>query len=261
MIVVNRSLTVTLDGEPLSFSGRMRLRGMDELSLFPAMFTLELWNLPEEMYLQMSRCREIAVSHGDACLVSGRVWDVFRHGDEEGTVTAVSISLGLNLWESTVSLCIPARTALSVIVRQILDASGTNIPLLSVLSPDPVSSRGQSFFGRGSECVASALSVASLRPMLTPSGLMAVPASGLPEAVRITEADLMDAPAFVGGSLHGAPSLMVLSATVAGWRPGQTVDVEYKNIRVRGIVKERSVDVDTGDGAWKCELLCEVVSG
>ena len=96
--------------------------------------------------------------------------------------------------------------------------------------------------------------------MLTPSGLMAVPVSGLPEAVRITEADLTDAPAFVGGSLHGVPSMMVLSATVAGWRPGQTVEVEYKNIRALGIVKERSVDADTGDGAWKCELLVEVIS-
>ena len=149
---------------------------------------------------------------------------------------------------------------------------------------DPISSRGQTFFGRASECVSEALmchsersdddlsesadsgnrshaELESPRPMLTPSGLMAVPVSGLPEAVRITEADLMDAPAFAGGSLHGVPSMMILSATVAGWRPGQTVDVEYKNIRVRGIVKERSVDADTGDGAWKCELLCEVVSG
>ncbi len=282
MIVVNRSLTVTLDGEPLSFSGRIRLRGKDELSLFPALFTLELWNLPEEMYLQMSRCREIAVSHGDACLVSGRVWDVFRHGDEEGTVTSVSISLGLDLWESSVSLCVPVGTMLSETVRQILDASGTGIPLLSVLSPDPVSSRGQSFFGRASDCISEALTchsersaddlsesaesgnrshaeLESLRPMLTPSGLMAVPSSGLPEAVRITEADLMDAPAFAGGSLHGIPSLMILSVSVAGWRPGQTVNVEYKNIRARGIVKERSVDADTGDGAWKCELLVEMI--
>ena len=261
MPVLDRSLSVTLDGEPFSFSGRMRLRGEDELSLFPALFTLELWNLPEEMYLRISRCREIVVSHGDACLVSGRVWDAYRHGDEEGTITSVSISLGLDLWESTVSLCVPAGTPLSETVRRILDASGTGIPFLSALSTDPVSSRGHSFFGRASECISEALSIASLRPMLTPSGLMAVPASGLPEAVRITEADLTDAPTFAGGSLHGVPSLMILSATVAGWRPGQTVDVAHKNIRARGIVKERSVDADTGDGAWKCELLCEVVSG
>ena len=259
MSIINRSLTVTLDGEPLSFSGRIRLRGKDDLSLFPALFTLELWNLPEELFLRFSRAREIAVSHGDACLVSGRVWDVYRHGDEEGTITSISISLGLDLWESPVSLCVPAGTVLSETVRRILDASGTGIPFLSALSPDPVSSRGHSFFGRAAECISEALSVASLRQMLTPSGLMAVPLSGLPEAVRITEADLTDAPAFAGGSLHGMPSLMILSAAVSGWRPGQTVDIEYKNIRVRGIVTERSVDADTASGNWKSELIGEVI--
>ena len=51
---------------------------------------------------------------------------------------------------------------------------------------------------------------------------------------------------------------MILSCTVAGWRPGQTVEVEYKNIHARGIVSSRSVDADTGTGPWKCEMMCEV---
>ena len=51
---------------------------------------------------------------------------------------------------------------------------------------------------------------------------------------------------------------MILPCTVAGWRPGQTVEVEYKNIHARGIVTARIVDADTGSGAWKCELLAEV---
>ena len=52
---------------------------------------------------------------------------------------------------------------------------------------------------------------------------------------------------------------MILPCTVAGWRPGQTVEVEYKNIHARGIVTARCVDADTGSGAWKCELLAEVL--
>ena len=98
--VINRSLTVMLDGEPFSFSGRMRLRGEDELSLFQALFTLELWNLPEEYFLRLFRARRISVSHGDACLVSGTISDVFRHPAPEGVLTTVAISLGLDLWES-----------------------------------------------------------------------------------------------------------------------------------------------------------------
>ena len=45
---LSRMLTVTADGEPLSFSGRAQLSGQDDLSLFPALFE---------------------VNPGDACLV------------------------------------------------------------------------------------------------------------------------------------------------------------------------------------------------
>ena len=132
MPVLDRSLSVMLDGEPFSFSGRMRLRGEDELSLFPALFTLEIWNLPEEYFLRLFRAKKISVSHGDACLVSGTISDVFRRPAQEGILTTVAISLGLDLWESVVSLSVPAGTLLSDAVRQILMASGTGIPLLSV---------------------------------------------------------------------------------------------------------------------------------
>ena len=272
----DRSLAVTVDGEPLSFSGRMRLRGKDGLSLFPALFTLELWNLPEELYLRLFRCREISVSHGDACLVSGRVWDVYRRGTEAGILTSVSVSIGLDLWESVVSLAVPAGTPLSDAVRQILAASGTGIPLLSFPSPDPAFSRGCSFFGRASECISTALltqlptscllpptsylpTPASPRAMLTPSGLMVVPAGGLSEAVSISETDLTDAPAFAGSDLHGSPSLMILSVSVSGWRPGQAVEVDFRDVHARGVVTERSVDADTASGAWKCEMIVELI--
>ena len=254
-MIITRLLTVATDGEPLSFSGRIRLRGEDELSLFPALFTLELWNLPEEAALRISRCRTIAVSHGDACLVSGTVSDVYRRAVPEGILASVSISLGLNLWESTVSLTVPAGTAVSETVRGILEASGTGIPLLAFPEEDPVSIRSQSFFGRASEFIAIVLSAALCRAMLTPSGLMVVPSSGLPEVIRITEKDLLDVPAFASGG-----SVMILPVTVSGWRPGQTVEVEYKNIHARGVVTTRSVDADTASGPWKCELMAEVIS-
>ena len=254
MIGFVRSLTVTTDGEPLSFSGRVRLRGQDELSLFPALFTLEMWNLPEEAALRISRCRKIAVSHEGACLVSGSVSDVYRRAVPEGILTSVSISLGLDLWEARVSVHVSSGKTVSETVRAILSASGTGIPFLSKLDPDPVVSRGQSFFGRAAECVTVALTAAGCKPMLTPAGVMAVPQGGLPEPVRISEKDLTDAPVFAAGG-----KIMILSCTVAGWRPGQTVLVEYKSIQARGMVTSRSVDADTGAGAWKCEMMAEVL--
>ena len=259
MPVIDRSLSVMLDGEPFSFSGRMRLRGKDELSLFPALFTLELWNLPEEYFLRLFRAQQISVSRNDACLVSGTISDVFRHPAQEGVVTNVAISLGLDLWESAVSLTVPAGVSISDAVRRIMAASGTGISLLADLENDSRLIRPQSFFGRAAECIATVLSAVSSRAMLTPSGLMAVPLGGLHDAVRVSETDLTDAPVFTGKVRRGSPSLMILSATVSGWRPGQTAEVDYKDVHARGIITERSVDADTASGPWKSEMIVEVI--
>ena len=259
MSVLVRSLTVATDGEPLSFSGRVRIRGQDELSLFPALFTLELWNLPEEYFLRLFRARQISVSHDEACLVSGTISDVFRHQAQEGILTTAAISLGLDLWESVVSLTVPAGTLLSDAIRRILAASGTGIPLLSFPETDPVLPRSLSFFGRAVESVTSALSAASSRAMLTPSGLMVVPPGGLSEAVQITDTDLTDTVAFAGGAQRGTKQLAILSATVSGWRPGQTVEVRQGSVSFRGIIVSRSVDADTASGPWKSEMIVEVL--
>ena len=94
--------------------------------------------------------------------------------------------------------------------------------------------------------------------MLTPSGLMVVPPSGLPEAVQITENDLTDTVAFAGGIQRGTKQLAILSAAVSGWRPGQTVEVRQGSVSIRGIIVSRSVDADTASGPWKSEMIVEV---
>ena len=263
--MISRSLTVLADGEPLSFSGRIRLAGEDDLSLFPALFTLEMWNLPEEMFLRLSRCREVSVLCGDACLVSGAVSDVFRHAAEEGTVTAVSVSRGLELWEACVSVYVPAGSLLSEAVSAVLDASGTGIPLLAFPAENPALLRSFSFFGRASDGITELLSChsghseESYRAVLTPSGLKVIPPGGLPVSLHMTRQDLQDVPAFTGGSLRGPPSLMLLSAGLAGWRPGETLELDWNGRACTGIILARSVEADTGSGPWKSEMIVELI--
>ena len=255
----DRSFEFRADGQPFSFSGRAVLEGKDDLSLWPALFRLELYNLPEEQYLLISRAKTLTVSHAGACLVSGQAADTFRRHTRSGTVTEVSLSAGLRLWEAQVSLTVPAGTPVSGTVRRILSASGTGIPLLSPPSPDPASLRPGSYFGRAAECVERALSAADCRGVLTPSGVMPVPKGGLPEAWRLTGRDLLEEPSFAGGGETGAPRRMILTARLAGWRPGQTVDVSCGDIFARGIIIERSIRADTASGEWKSELLTEVI--
>ena len=88
---------------------------------------------------------------------------------------------------------------------------------------------------------------------------MVVPPGGLSEAVQITDTDLTDTVAFAGGSQRGTKQLAILSATVSGWRPGQTVEVRQGSVSFRGIIVSRSVDADTASGPWKSEMIVEVL--
>ena len=249
---LNRTLEVFADGERVVGYGRAWLSGREELNLFPAPFMLRLWNLEESDYLLLSRAREVSVSHEGSVLAAGRIADVFRRTAPEGTVTCVCFSPGLPLWEAAVSLSVEAGVSVSETIQGILEASGTGIRLLGWTGENPVFSRGQAFLGRASECIEEALGAASARACLTPSGLCVVPEEGLPVSLALTEADLIDAPAFPSGRL------MVLRTKAVGWAAGKSVSVSWKGIRAEGLMVSRAVEADTGSGPWQGEMIVEM---
>ena len=247
----DRILSVFADGEPVTSSARTRLLGHEGLGLYPSLFMLNLSNLAEEDYLLLSRAREVEVKHGEVVLVSGLVSDVFRNMKKNGTETQVAIAPGLALWEAVVSADVESGTTVSETVRRLLDASGTGIQLISFPGEDPVSIRGQAFFGRAAECIEEALGKAGARSCLVPSGLCVIPKEGLPVSMVLTEEDLQEAPAFNGGGD------MILRTGPAGWTLGKYVEVWYGGMSSKGLISERLLNLDTGDGPWRVELVVE----
>ena len=249
---MDRTLTIMADGEPVTGYARARLLGTEKLGLYPSLFMLHLWNVAEEDYLALSRSREVTVLHEDVVLVSGTVSDAFRSKGKSGTEAHVAIAPGLKLWEAPVSLDVEAGVTVSETIRQLLEASGTEIQLLSFPGEDPVVSRGQAFFGRAAECIEEALGKAGARCCQIPSGLCVVPKEGLPVSMVLTEEDLTDVPSFnCGGD-------MVLRTGPAGWTLGKGVEVRYGGTVSRGLISERMINLDTGDGAWRAELVIEI---
>ena len=150
------------------------------------------------------------------------------------------------------SLDVEARVTVSETVRQLLEASGTGIQLLSFPGEDPVVSRGQAFYGRAAECIEEALGKAEAQCCLVSSGLCVIPKDGLPVSMVLTEEDLMDVPSFnCGGD-------MVLRTGPVGWTLGKGVEVRYGENVNRGLITERMLSLDTGDGAWRVELVVEL---
>ena len=261
---MDRTLTIMADGEPVTGYARVRLLGTERMGLYPSLFMLHLWNVAEEDYLALSRSKEVTVLHEDVVLVSGIVSDAFRHLIRPsgtfpsrgrlsgGTETLVAIAPGLKLWEAPVSLSVESGVTVSETVRRLLEASGSGIQLLSFTGEDPVTTRGQAFFGRAAECIEEALGKAGARCCQIPSGLCVVPKEGLPVSMILTEEDLTDVPSFnCGGD-------MVLRTGPAGWTLGKGVEVRYGGTVNRGLISERMINLDTGDGAWRAELVIEI---
>ena len=249
---IERMLTILADGEPVSGYARARLIGVERLGLYPSLFMLHLWNMAEEDYLALSRSREVTVMHEDVVLVSGTVSDAFRSRGKSGTEAHIAIAPGLKLWEVLVSLDVEADVTVSETVRRLLEASGTGIQLLSFPGEDPATTRGQAFFGRSAECIEEALGKAGARCCLVSSGLCVIPREGLPVSMILTEEDLTDVPSFnCGGD-------MVLRTGPVGWTLGKGIEVRYGGMVNQGLISERMLSLDTGDGPWRVEL---VVSG
>ena len=58
--MADRSFSFLVDNEPMVFSGRVHLSGKDDLSLYPSLFVVEFWNLPEESFLRLSRAKTLS---------------------------------------------------------------------------------------------------------------------------------------------------------------------------------------------------------
>ena len=246
----DRRLTVLADGEPFASENRFRLSGTMRIGLFPSLFLLQCWNLSDSDVFRLQNTKELSVMREDSCLAFGRVSDVFTEPVPEGTVTVVAFSTGLDLWESRVSLSVPAGVSVSETVRRILSASGTGIRLLSFPGRDPVFSRGQAFCGRAAECVTEALYAAGAEGYLVPAGMCVIPAEPLPATLHLGERDLTDRPAFADGGRK-----MILKTTVTGFQPGEEMTLAWKGKTYSGLILERMTEADTGAGIRNTQLL------
>ena len=215
MNMVDCRLTVLADGEPFASENRFRLSGTMRIGLFPSLFLLQCWNLSDSDVFRLQNTKELSVMREDSCLAFGRVSDVFTETVPEGTVTVVAFSTGLDLWESRVSLSVPAGVSVSETVRRILSASGTGIRLLSFPGRDPV------FFPEP-----------------------------LPATLHLGERDLTDRPAFADGGRK-----MILSTTVTGFQPGEEMTLAWKGKTYSGLILERMTEADTGAGIRNTQLL------
>ena len=250
-----RDFSVLLDGEPFKQGSGFRLTGRTDLNIYPDLFILQCRNLPQEAIFRLQNAKQISVISKDSCLASGQISDVCTQTVPEGTVTTAAFSLGLDLWNAEVSVSCPAGTSVSDDIRAILEASGTNIRLLSFPGEDPQPPRGRAYAGKAAEAVMQALSQCNARGILLPAGLKVIPKDPLPATLHLYESDLTDRPAFADSGRK-----LILNTDVIGFQPGEEMTLEFEGKTTKGLIASRMVDADSYSGPWKTELLIEIHS-
>ena len=251
---LKRELTVLTDGDSFHPEARLSLSGEDSIGLYPSLFTLKAWNLSDRDYDHLRDTKEMKILNGNSCLAYGSVCDMYRETVPEGTLTTVAFAHGLALWETWVSLSVPAGSTLSETVLSILEAAEIWPGSFTVTGPNPAFIRSQAFFGRAAQCIETVLTLAGARAYLTENGLCATPAEPIPATTQLKMKDYTDRPSFADKG-----SKLVLSTNVIGFRPGEEISAEIiEGFSLPGLILKRHVEADTGSGPWMTELLMEV---
>lgn len=251
---VKRDLTVLTDG--VSFNPRVRLflSGEASIGLYPSLFTLKAWNLSDQDYDHLRDTKELKVLSGNSCLAYGKICDLYRETVAKGTLTTVAFAHGLDLWETWVSLDVPAGSTMGETVCRILEEADIWPGSFTLSGPDPVFSRGQAFYGRAAQCIETVLTIAGARAYLAENGLCVAPADPIPPTLHLKRKDYADVPSFADRKRK-----LVLPTHMIGFRPGEEISAELvKGFSLPGLILKRHVEADTGNGPWMSELLMEI---
>ena len=248
-----RDLSIFLDGEPFRQGSGFRLTGRTDLNLYPDLFILQSRNLPQEAIFRLQNSKQISVISRDSCLASGRISDVYTQTVPEGTITVAAFSLGLDLWNAEVAVSCPAGTPISDDISAILEASATDIQLLSFPGEDPQPLRGRAYAGKAAEAISEAMIQAEARGFLTPAGLKVIPKDPPEASLHLTGDDLNDRPVFADSGRK-----MILTTEVIGFQPGEEMTLDFEGTVTKGLILSRMVEADSYSGPWKTELLIEI---
>ena len=198
--MLDRTLTVLVDGEEIAGLPHVRLTARYGQSLYPYPFFLRIWNTSETLYHRLQRAKTILVLLGETVLAAGDFVDVTREVVDEGSLITVTFALGFHFWNSWVSLSIDGGATAGDTVRQLLLAAGSDMQLLTEPDPAVSFSRPQTFFGRLPEAIADVLSACSVRPYLVPAGIALKPVKEL-ETETVLELDSVSGPWKMGDEI------------------------------------------------------------
>ena len=242
-----RELRLFAGGREIAQSCRIHLFLVENLTLLPHLYSLKIENLSESSEALLSLAGSLEVRSGDSILASGAVLSVCPRMDSGKRILSVSLSPGMALWQSAVSLSLVAGLSVSDTLRAVLAASGTEIPLAAFLAGDPRMARPQSFFGRTCDALRTLADAVHARVWLSPAGLCVLDPALQSPTLFLSEKDYQ-------GEVIFLPDRYVLTTEVRGWPLGTCLRFTWKGRSYQGLLSARMLNLDNTEGPWLSQL-------
>ena len=252
MTEIKRDLHLFADDIEIGQGCRMKLILREEFSLMPQLFQLQIENLSDASAELLANCREMAVRSNGSVLAAGDSIFCCPRWIDGRKMLAVSFSYGFRLWKASVSLSLAAGMRISETIREVLQASGTGIPMAGYTAEDFALTRPQAFFGRACEAIERLADSVDGKAGLTPAGVCVIGRREQEPTVVIPEEEMLSEPVFL-------KDRVILKTGIVGWPLGTCVRFMWKGSNYQGVLMSRMMDLDNGDGPWESQL--EVLGG
>lgn len=236
-----RVLAVRAGDNQIADGQRVRVQGSKNMTLFPDLFAVEIYNMSDEDIAAISESGRISVfGETGGLLCSGEVDDIYSKQSGPNVITYISVSDGGRFWRSGVSVTLGGGSSVKSAIRSIV----TGVSLGQMTTDDVPLSRGQTYTGRLPECISFLAKTLRGRAYVT-NGTLFITAKGKSaEVVVLNEDDIIL-------DQETATGARFIKTKIKGFPVGAIVEIGDARYRL----VSQKFNADNYSGSWDSYLI------
>lgn len=236
-----RPMTVMAGDSQIAEEKRIRVQGSKNMTLFPDLFIVEIYNMSEEDLASLTDTKTLSV-YGETggLMCSGEIDDMFTKLSGANMITTISVSDGKSFWRSKINRTLGGGSSIKTVWQTIIKNAK-----IGVFAADDVKLiRGQTFTGRLAECVSMLAKSANGRAYIT-NGTVYITSKGRSsEMVSLSDEDIIT-------DQDTATGARIVKTKVKGYPVGALVQLGNAQYRL----VSQKFNADNFEGAWDAYLV------
>lgn len=236
-----RPISVYADGTKVAEELRVRLKGSQNMTLFPDFFSIEIYNLSDEDMSVIQYAKVLTVNGEDEYTIcTGEIEDVYVREEGVNTITSVSFVDGKSFWRSKVSKTLGGGSDIQTAISNLVQ----NVKFGGFYATNKGIIRGQTYTGRLADNISMLAKTAEGRAFVAKGVLYIVQKGRASEIVSIDPDDVINDLSYMKGS-------RILKTTAKGYPMGALVHYGGGSYRL----VSQKFDLDNYKGDWCSNIV------